>query len=147
MTAVLVIGVGHSFRGDDAAGPKVAEMVAALGLRGVTTLPHHGEGTDLMERWQGFARVVVVDATHGGAPVGTVRHWDDPAAVPAAIFPKGSHVFGLAEALALAALLGRLPPALRVVGIEGVDFTAGGPMHPEVTKALELAVGLVVQFA
>ncbi|MBX9633843.1 MAG: hydrogenase maturation protease, partial [Magnetospirillum sp.] len=130
-------GIGHPFRGDDAVGPAVAEAVAALSLPNVTTLAHHGEGTDLMERWQSYDYVVVVDATASGAEPGTTRRWDAAQALPAALFPKGSHVFGLAEAVEMARLLGRLPPKLTVIGIEGADFTVGAAMTAAVVGAVE----------
>ncbi|MCA1908556.1 MAG: hydrogenase maturation protease [Magnetospirillum sp.] len=144
--SLLVIGIGHPFRRDDAVGWRVADRVERLGLAQVTVLRHHGEGTDLMARWQGHERVVLVDATCAGSIPGTVRHWDDPTAVPAASFPKSSHVFGLAEALSLAASLGRLPPSMRVVGIEGADFSAGEGLDPRVMDSVDAAVMLVVNF-
>ncbi|MEW5727137.1 MAG: hydrogenase maturation protease [Pseudomonadota bacterium] len=134
---MLVIGVGHRFRGDDAAGPLVAERIAARALPGVEAIEHHGEGTDLMERWSGHDRVVVIDATCGGGEPGTIRQWDAMAApLPAGLFPKHSHLFGLAEAVEMARLLGRLPPVLLVIGIEGTAFAAGDAMTPAVARAL-----------
>lgn len=141
---LLVIGIGHPFRGDDAVGPAVVEAVAALNLPNVTTLAHHGEGTDLMERWQGYDDVIVVDATVSGVTPGTIRQWDAAQALPAALFPKGSHVFGLAEAVEMARLLDRLPPKLSVIGIEGADFTMGAAMTPAVHQAMEAVLSAIV---
>lgn len=136
---MLVIGIGHPFRGDDAAGPRVAEALA--GIPGLDTLVHHGEGSDLMARWQGFDRVVLVDAMVSGVAPGTIRRWDALAEqLPAALFPKSSHVFGLAEAVEMARLLGRLPKVLTVIGIEGRDFAMGAAMIPEVAAAVEQVV-------
>ncbi|MGE5517022.1 MAG: hydrogenase maturation protease [Bacteroidota bacterium] len=136
--SVLILGIGHPFRGDDGIGPLVAERIAALSLPHVTALAHHGEGADLMERWAGFDRVVVVDATRSDAPPGTIRRWDAVAEkLPAALFPKSSHLFGLAEAVEMARLLGRLPPALTVIGVEGKDFSAGVGVSPEVAAVVE----------
>lgn len=131
----LVIGIGHPFRGDDAIGPRLAEALA--GTVAAEVIAHHGEGTDLMERWQGFDRVIMVDAMVSGAAAGTIRVWDAIAgSLPANLFPKGSHLFGLVEAVEMARLLGRLPPALSVVGVEGVRFGMGEPLSPEVEKVL-----------
>jgi len=137
----LAIGIGHPFRRDDGIGPAVAE---ALSLPGVEILIHHGEGTDLMARWQDRDQVVAIDATVSGAPAGTLRVWDAVAApLPAGLFPKGSHQFGLAEAIELSRLLGRLPAALTVIGIEGGDFSAGQGLTPTVAAALPDAVAEV----
>lgn len=138
MRPALVIGIGHPFRGDDAVGPAVVEAVAGLNLPNVATLAHHGEGTDLMERWQGYDRVVVVDATMSGAAPGTIRMWDGAEALPAALFPKGSHVFGLAEAVEMARVLGRLPPKLTIIGVEGADFTLGAGLSAAVSGAVQV---------
>ncbi len=140
----LLIGVGHPYRRDDGIGPLVAEAVAALGLEGVGVLAHHGEGTDLMARWRDHGRVVVVDATASGAEPGTMRVWAAVAApLPAGLFPKGSHQFGLAEGIEMARLLGQLPAALTVVGVEGADFTAGTDLSPAVAAAVADAVAEV----
>jgi hydrogenase maturation protease len=146
MTA-LVVGIGHPFRGDDAVGPALAAAIAARALSGVTVLSHHGEGTDLMARWQGFDRVVVVDATRSAdAAPGTIRRWDAVAeALPAALFPKSSHLFGVAEAVEMARLLGQLPPSLTVIGIEGADFTMGAPLSPPVAVALETVAAEIAE--
>ncbi|CAA7625611.1 hydrogenase maturation protease [Magnetospirillum sp. UT-4] len=141
MSGILVIGIGHPYRGDDGVGPMVAERLAATGVNAVA---HHGEGAELMELWQGLERVVVVDATSGGGAPGTVRAWDAVAEkLPAALFPKGSHLFGLAEAVEMSRLLGRLPGGMMVLGVEGRHFAMGAPMSPEVAAAAErLVAGL-----
>lgn len=131
----LVVGIGHPFRGDDAVGPRLAAALA--GTVAAEIIAHHGEGTDLMERWQGFERVIVVDAMVSGAPIGTIRVWDAVAgSLPATLFPKGSHLFGLVEAIEMARLLGRLPPALSVIGVEGVRFAMGEALSAEVEQAI-----------
>jgi hydrogenase maturation protease len=133
----LVIGIGHAFRGDDAIGPLVAERIRALGHEAIV---HHGEGTDLMERWAGYDCVVIVDATKSKALAGTIRRWDPIAKpLPAQLFPKGSHVFGLVEAIELARTLGRLPAKMTVIGVEGADFTMGWPLSAaiDVGKVVE----------
>ncbi|MGE5476242.1 MAG: hydrogenase maturation protease [Bacteroidales bacterium] len=143
--SVLVLGIGHPFRGDDGIGPLLAERIAALALPGVTALAHHGEGSDLMERWAGFDRVVVVDATRSDAAAGTIRRWDAVAEkLPASLFPKSSHLFGLAEAVEMARLLGRLPPILTVIGVEGRGFSAGAALSPEVAAAVEPVVEMIL---
>ncbi len=144
--SLLVLGIGHPFRGDDALGPLVAERIAALGLPAVTALSHHGEGSDLMERWSGYDRVVVVDATRSDAAPGTIRRWDAVAEkLPAALFPKSSHLFGLAEAVEMARLLGRLPSALTVIGVEGKSFAAGTDLSPEVAAAVGAVIDAILE--
>lgn len=142
----LVVGIGHAFRRDDGIGPLVAEKLAAMAMDGVEVLIHHGEGTDLMTRWRGYDLVVLVDATVTGAAAGTVQSWDGTAPLPTSCFAKTSHVFGLAEAVEMARLLGDLPPCLRIIGIEGVDFSPGQTITPSVLNSLDDVVMMVVAF-
>lgn len=142
----LLVGVGHRFRGDDAAGPAVAELVAAAARPDLDVIEHHGEGTDLMDRWSGYDGVIIVDATCCGGEPGTIGRWDAAAApLPAGLFPKGSHVFGLAEAVEMARLLGRLPKSLVVIGIEGRRFSAGESRSPEVDASIRRVAESIIR--
>ena len=128
----LVIGIGNAWRRDDGAGPAVAER-----LVGLPCLILPGEGAGLMEAWQKAAHVVVVDAMRSGAPAGTIRHFDatvEP--LPTGAFACLSHQFGLAEAVEVARVLGRLPPRLDIWGIEAVDFGQGLGLSPAVEAAV-----------
>jgi hydrogenase maturation protease len=137
----LVVGVGHPFRRDDSIGPRLAEACRNWAIEGVCAHSHYGEGTDLMERWAGFERVIVADATCSGIAPGAIRVWDAIAApLPANLFPKGSHLFGVAEGIELARRLGRLPREMVVIGIEGEDFSSGEDLTPAVAAALPAAL-------
>ncbi len=144
MNTTLVIGIGHAFRSDDGVGPKLAEMVLAQGVSGVTATTHHGEGTGLMELWRGFDAVILIDATVSGTAPGTIRLWDASSPLPAGLFPTGSHLFGVAEGIELARRLGRLPASLTVVGIEAADLSAGEGLTPAVEIALPDALRTVL---
>lgn len=134
----LVVGIGHEDRGDDAAGPLTARLLArAWG----DLLPPHvivrawrGDPLGLIEAWSGVERLVLVDAVVSGAAPGTCRRYgvDAPFAAAAG---TSTHGVGIADALALARMLGRLPPAVEVWGIEAADFTAGAPPSEAVAAA------------
>lgn len=135
---VLVIGVGNRLRGDDAAGPLVADRLSGAG---VAAIEHSGEGAGLIEAWQDAAAVILVDATRSGAEPGTIRRFDAAAVtLPRGTFQYSSHLFGLAEAIETARLLDRLPPRLIVYGIEGARFDFGAPLSDPVALAVA-AVG------
>jgi hydrogenase maturation protease len=122
--------VGNRLRGDDAAGLVVAER-----LRGT---PHEGEGTALLDLWEGDDTVVVVDTMRSGAPPGTIRRFDasrEP--LPAQLRFSSTHAIGVAEAIELARSLGRLPRTVIVYGVEGADFEAGAPLSATVSASLE----------
>lgn len=138
MPRFLVIGIGNAWRRDDGAGPAVAERLAE---RGVSTLVLPGEGAELIEAWTGAERVAVVDAMRGGTAPGSVHRFDATAApLPGGAFACLSHRFGLAEAIEMARLLGRLPPQLEVWGIEAADFGQGPGLSPKVAAAVALVV-------
>ncbi len=133
--SLIVIGLGNSFRGDDAAGLAVAR---ALG-DDPRVLLHEGEPIDLLDRWEGAGEVIVVDAARSGAAPGTV-HRLDGLAEPVAM-GGSTHAFGLAETLALAHALGREPAHLSLIGIEGERFGAGDELSPAVAAAVRSVAG------
>ncbi len=144
---MLIIGCGNRQRGDDAAGVLVAERLRQLGIR-VNTCT--GQAADLIEAWSGADDVIVVDAVVTGAPVGTVRTWDaqtrdaqtrDARRTPiSSKAPPSTHGLGVAEAIELARVLGRLPARLRIYGIEGQRFEPGTAISPELDSAIEEVV-------
>jgi hydrogenase maturation protease len=120
---VIVIGVGNPWRRDDGAGPAVARAAG-----GVCT----DDPARLLELWEGAAHAVIVDACVSGAPPGTIHRGDSGA--PS--HPASSHGFGVADAIALARSLGRLPARLDLYAIEGADFGHGEGLTPPVSRAV-----------
>ena len=139
---VLVVGIGNALRQDDGAGAAVARRVESS-LQGrwpefLTVITHAGDGLSLMETWEGFRRVVVVDAARSGAKPGTVHRFEvGDEDLPVGFFNYSSHQFGIAETIALARVLGRLPRRLIVYGIEGAHFGQGEGLSPEVSRGVE----------
>jgi hydrogenase maturation protease len=132
--------VGNEFRSDDGIGPWIARELKRRGIA-ADVMEASGEGTHLMSLWSGHDRVVVIDAMQSGAAPGTIQTFDAIAApLPAECFTNTSHDFGVAQAIELARVLGQLPPALTVHGIEGADFSAGLEMTPAVREAGEALV-------
>ncbi len=141
-TAVLVIGVGNIFRGDDGVGLMVAARLQEMGLADVTVREQSGEGTSLIAAWENAAYVIVVDAVQSGAEPGTIYRLDvTEKPIPADYGSHFSgHAFGVAGAVEMARLLGKLPQRLIVYGIEGLSFTTGQGLSVEVEGVLETAV-------
>ncbi|MGB7982586.1 MAG: hydrogenase maturation protease [Candidatus Nanopelagicales bacterium] len=154
----LVVGLGSVDRGDDAVGPAVARLVAALmgaevaerrlsrSAREVHVLVHE-DPTALVDLMSGWDLVVVVDAMRAGAPTGTVRVLAVGAGadgLPVRTGPTGTHDLGLAGVIALAGALDRLPDRLRVVGVQAASFEPGARLSAAVTHALPAAVDAVL---
>ncbi len=140
---VRVIGVGNAFRRDDGVGLRVIEEIRRRDPS-VTALERDGEPTRLLDAWEGADAVVVVDALHSGAAPGTVRTFpvEDDSAFPRATSPS-SHGAGVAEAIELGRVLGRLPCVV-LCGIEGADFGEGPALSPAVLPAVDEAVSRVL---
>jgi hydrogenase maturation protease len=149
----LVVGLGAADRGDDAVGGHVARAVAALAdPRLVVT--EHADPTDLIEVWGAYDAVVVVDATCSDATAGAVHVLVTGAGLdplPEAAWARtgrgGTHAFGLAAAVELARVLGRLPHRLTVVGVEAGSFEPGAPLTPAVAAAVPHAAEVVLRAA
>jgi hydrogenase maturation protease len=143
--SVMIIGVGNAYRHDDGVGRYVVETLGALNSPNVVTRVTSGEGTDLMNMWQAMRAVIVVDAALSGAPPGTIHRMDaSKHSLPPVLFARTTHAFGLADAIELSRLLGNLPSALVVYGIEGQDFGMGDGMSREVEQAVPEAVAQIL---
>ena len=138
---MLILGCGNPDRGDDSAGVKVIEQLRELGIAAETC---SGQAADLIEAWTGRHEVLVVDAVASGAPTGTVHVWDGWQALKAVRPPPSSHGLGIAEAIAIAHELDRLPARLRFYGIEARRFEPGTGPSPEVQAAITDVVHRIV---
>ena len=140
---VLVLGVGNRTRGDDGAGPCIAEQVAALALPGVEVVVE-AEPLALIEIMAGHDVVVLVDAVAPQGDAGRVHVWDgDSLPRGRAMRAVGSHGMGVRDALELAGALHSLPSRLTVVGVEGESFDVGAPLSEAVRGSLGEAVQAV----
>jgi hydrogenase maturation protease len=143
----LVIGLGNPDRGDDGVGPAVARRVAQLAPDGID-VEECVEPGSLMDAWEGADAVVIVDAMASGRTPGAVTVVD---AVNGPLPAKGwaiggTHALGLLMLIDLARSLDRLPPRLKVVGVEIHAVPTEGPeLSPAVSQAIEPAARAVLQ--
>jgi hydrogenase maturation protease len=135
---VLVVGIGNPDRGDDGVGPAVARRLSARVPPGVSVRELGADALLLIEGWEGFAWVIVVDAV---APITTPGHIQRldlvRNALPAGLEPPSTHAFGLAATVELARSLGRLPALVGAYLVEGERFETGVPMSPMVASAVD----------
>jgi hydrogenase maturation protease len=145
-SAILVIGIGNEYRGDDGAGLVAARELRARNLAETLIVECSGDGAVLMEVWEAASRVILVDTASSGAVPGTIYRFDALAQpLPADLSFQSTHAFGVAEAIGLARVLQRLPPRLIVYAIEGENFTAGANLSPQVAKAVRKVVERVTR--
>ncbi len=132
---VVVIALGNRFRADDGVGLVIAAQIERAGAR-CRVLVGAEDALSLVAAWEGAGVAVVLDAAASGAAPGTIHRLeagDEP--LPRAIAGCSSHGLGLAEAVALAKALGRLPGRLVIYAIEAKTLEAGAALSPEVAAA------------
>ena len=133
----VVIGVGNPLCGDDGAGQAVIWSLRAAGVpAGVELVETDGDPATLIELWRGREVALVVDAVRSGAAPGSIHRLELPgmASVPPG---TSSHGLGLAEAVGIAAALGRLPRRLIVFGIEAEGCELGAALSVPVARTAE----------
>jgi hydrogenase maturation protease len=137
----LVIGVGNPDAGDDGAGRAVARQLAARPPGGVVVRECAGDASALIDAWQGFDDVVVIDACRGAGRPGSVHrlHPDNLAAFRG-LGGASTHSFGVETAVGLARALGKLPRNLVIHAIEGSDFEPGARLSRAVRRGVDAVV-------
>ncbi len=135
-SGLLVIGVGNRYRGDDAAGPVVAEsLLEEFGAESVATCD--GDPGALIDLWSGRREVVLIDAMISGGSAGTIQRFDvSENPLPAEDFPVSTHAFGLAGSIELARGMSTLPASVVIYGIEAEQFERGAAMSPRVRASV-----------
>ncbi|MYT75130.1 MULTISPECIES: hydrogenase maturation protease [unclassified Streptomyces] len=141
-TRIAVIGVGNMLRRDEGVGWAAVALLEERARHrplppGTALAVCDGDPGRLIGLWEGAELAVVLDTahTHPGRPGRVHRialdaaHLNRPCAA-------GSHGLGLAGAVELARLLGRLPGRLVVYAVEGADHSLGTRMSPEVRASV-----------
>lgn len=143
----LVIGIGNPDRGDDAVGLRVVERLGTMSPADLELRVAGGDMLALFDCWSDAETVVLVDAMQSGAPPGTVRRLDvAKGEVESALGSfVSTHAFSLADAIALARSLGRLPAQLVVYGIEAEHTRPGEPLSETVERAVPTAAEAILE--
>ena len=140
----LLVGVGNRDRGDDGVGPLVVDAINESLSSTVDTLVAEGDLSDLAMRWSGRDRVVVVDAMVSGRAPGSVSVLDGLVdSVPTEESLLSSHGVGLAEAIELSRLLGRLPRSLTIIAVEVSTTEQFDPVSGPVRSSVLDVVALI----
>jgi hydrogenase maturation protease len=146
MPDALVIAVGNPFRRDDGIGLVVLDRLSAA-HPDVAAVEETGEPAALVSRWSGRDCVVLVDAVSSGAAAGTIHRLDCSdgrwsGAPPSA--KASTHGLGVADAVELGSVLGRLPARLVLLGVETADVSAGVGLTDAVAAVVDDVVARVM---
>lgn len=131
---ILVMGIGNYLMGDEGIGPHVAERLPAYPLPAFVDVVDGGTGGfHLLEYFERYDTVILIDATLDDNETGTVRLIRPRFAQD---FPRAmsTHDIGLKDMVSALQLLDRMPDIhLFVVSIESVQ-QQGIELTPEVEQ-------------
>ena len=141
MHKITIIGIGQSFRGDDAVGLEAIhrwreefnETASRPEVQAeVCELP----GVGLLDLFEGADSVLLVDAVQSGAKVGTVHRIGPEELLAFTADSTSAHGWGVAETLKLAQQLGLPLPPIHLIGVEAGQMEIGAGLSPEVEAAI-----------
>ena len=143
---IIVLGIGNLLKGDDGVGVRIIEALNRRALpEGVECVDGGTGGPTLVTCFEGAAALVIVDAVNLRAPPGTVRAFSlEEVEAGASRAPFSLHEVGILPMLELARELNRLPPVVRIVGVQPQRFDGGDRLSAAVEAAVPEAVTLVV---
>ena len=135
----LIISLGHRFRSDDGAGPRVLDKLRGRLDGGADFVECPGDVMQLLDAWQDRPQVCIIDAFFSEQePAGNIQRLDGLSDVlPAPVNPASSHALNLPEAVELGKVLHKLPQQLCVYAISGKSFNPGADLTPEVERAVD----------
>jgi hydrogenase maturation protease len=145
-TRLLVLGLGNPLCRDDGLGvaavarllarwePPPGAVVLDGGTLGLSLLPHLEDAED----------AILVDAIRDDAPPGTLVRLEGAEVGPAVEARLSVHQVGVADLFAAAALRGRLPPRLVLLGVVPAALDVAIGLSPEVGCRLPALLEAVV---
>src|SRR5512140_2337510 len=147
---VLVLGIGQTMRGDDAAGVEAvrrwqAHYAATAARPDVNVQFDELPGLSLLDILDGADAAVLVDAVQSGSAPGTIHRLKSEDLACFEDGSKSAHGWGVAETLRLGQQLDPSRAGFRVslIGIEAQQMDLGRPLSPSVEQALRAAVDAI----
>jgi hydrogenase maturation protease len=145
MSRLVVIGIGNADRGDDAFGRIVAWRLRGRLHEHVHLIDHDGEAAALVDHLGGADAAILIDAAVSDGAPGEICRFDVARGpLPAARYGLSTHGLGLAEAVELARILGKLPGRCVVYTVEARSFGLGDALWPAVARAVDDVVARVI---
>ena len=137
---ILILGIGNYLMGDEGIGVHIAEKMIHEDLpKGVDVLDGGTGGFYLLEYFEQYPNVILIDATLDENPPGTIRLIKPKFAKD---FPQAmsTHDIGLKDMVSALQLLGTMPNInLFVVSIESIQ-----QQGIELTPAIEAVTPLII---
>ena len=149
MHEALLLGIGNVLWADEGFGVRCVETLAAAWALpdGAVAMDGGTQGLYLLPYVQDAHRLVIFDAIDFGLDPGTLRVLEG-ADVPCYLGARKTslHQTGFQEVLACAALSGRLPDPLLLIGVQPVELDDyGGSLRAAVRAQIPRAVEIAVE--
>ncbi|MCX7176460.1 MAG: HyaD/HybD family hydrogenase maturation endopeptidase [Proteobacteria bacterium] len=146
---VLVLGIGNLLWADEGFGVRCVEKLAAEWVlpETVTAMDGGTQGLYLLPYVQAARRLVVFDAIDYGLPPGTMKRVEGDE-VPRFMGVKkmSLHQTGFQEVISAAALTGKLPEELLLIGVQPEELDDyGGSLRPVVKARLGDAIDMALE--
>jgi hydrogenase maturation protease len=132
---ILIMGIGNYLMADEGLGVHTVEHLQKEGMYSVDFLDGGTGGFHLLEYFQNYRHVILIDATLDSYPVGTIRLIKPRFAKD---FPQAmsTHDIGLKDLIGALQLTGRMPDIhLFVVSIASIQ-QQGIELTPEIRETL-----------
>ncbi len=146
MPRLIVIGIGQTLRGDDAAGIEAVRLWQQLypetaGRTDLDVQFSELPGLSLLDLLEGFQSALLVDAVQSGRTAGQIHRLSTDELASFGTDSRSAHGWGVAETLQMGRQLHLLAPRLRIrlIGIEAQRFELGQPMGDAVKRAMPTA--------
>ena len=140
---ILILGIGNYLMADEGLGVHLAERLSKEELPpDVDVLDGGTGGFHLLEYFEQYERVIIVDATLDNNPAGTIRLIKPKFA---ADFPQAmsTHDIGLKDLVGALQLLGTMPEIdLYVVSIKSIQ-DQGVELSPEISSTINKLIGVI----
>ena len=143
--SVLVIGIGNKYRSDDAVGLIIADSIRKLNIDDCIVLTNSGEGISLINLWEDYENVILIDAVKSENLPGKTYVIDiAKRKLRTDWFKLSTHLFSIPEAINLAEQLEKIPSHFYFYGIEGKCFDYGEHLTSEVQKAKDSMIPQII---
>lgn len=144
---ILIMGVGNYLMGDEGVGVHAANRLSELNLpENIHVVDGGTGGFHLLEYFEKYSRIILIDATLDSNPIGTIRLIKPKFASD---FPKAmsTHDIGLKDMMSSIQLLGKFPEIhLFVVSIESLQ-QQGVEMTDEIESIMPELIGKIENLA
>lgn len=143
--SILIVGIGNPYRCDDGIGPLIAKHLGNMIPEKVDVLSDIKDGLSLMDLWEKYDCVYLIDAVKSGGAPGRMYRFDASTEdLPHNFFTNYStHSINIPEIIALAGNLNLLPEELIIYGVEGKDFRMGKELSEEVRLSISSVAGCI----